>query len=625
MHPNIVQVYDVGEEANIQYLVMEYVKGMDLKKYIRQCSPLSNEDIVRIMCEILAGVATAHDHKIIHRDLKPQNILISEEGMVKITDFGIAIAVSETSLTQTNSMLGSVHYLSPEQARGNKATKMSDIYALGIILYEMMTGKVPFDGESAVTIALKHFQDELPSVREVNLNVPQSLENVALIATAKDPVNRYSSVLEMKCDLSTALFPSRHNEPKVLFSKLKTNETKVILPISPDAVKSKAATSQKQVDNQLLDKQIVNLYNKGKSPKKISNELLIPIEQVKKRLKMLARKRKVKYPRNNRKRYIWALSAVLLALGVIVFAIFSAPKDVIVPDLKNYTEKEARNKLLNLDLAVGKVIKVANPQIDQGNVVKTDPKEHTAVKLGRKLTLYLSDGAKKITLKDYAGKSFETAKEDLILKGYASKLIIQKKKDSDEVKEGRVISQSIDEGKKVNPEKDRIELVVSSGPKSIILEKYEDRYLSEVKEELMKFGLKESQIKVSYKAGTGKRAGIVIDVKPGEGMPVNKQTGKVTLYVSDGKIEIPKGLKGNLEENAKELLTDAGLDYEINREYSDSVPKGNIISVYPSAGSVDLGTKITLVISEGAKDAAANISSSSGINSQSVSSSSASD
>ena len=212
VHPNIVTVYDAGQEGETQFLVMEYVKGMDLKRYIQTQYPIPYDRIVDIMQQILSAVALAHQHRIIHRDLKPQNILIDESGTVKITDFGIAVALSETSITQTNSMLGSVHYLSPEQARGSMATNQSDIYAIGIILYEMLTGKVPFDGESAVTIALKHFQEEIPSVRLYDRHVPQSLENVVLKATAKDPIDRYQSAEEMSADLATALDPSRLNE-----------------------------------------------------------------------------------------------------------------------------------------------------------------------------------------------------------------------------------------------------------------------------------------------------------------------------------------------------------------------------------------------------------------------------
>ncbi|MDR0690594.1 MAG: Stk1 family PASTA domain-containing Ser/Thr kinase [Streptococcaceae bacterium] len=612
VHPNIVQVYDVGKEDGMQYLAMEYICGMDLKKYIKQNFPISNEEIVKIMQEILAGITVAHDHQIIHRDLKPQNILISEDRQIKITDFGIAITVNETSITQTNSMLGSVHYLSPEQAHGNKATNLSDIYALGIILYEMMTGKVPFDGESAITIALKHFQDELSSVRRVNPNIPQSLENVALIATAKEATKRYSSALAMSEDLSTVLSPLRRNEPKVLLNKEKTIEVKTLPRENVLENKRESQVSQKRADEQLLDKQIMNLYNKGKSAKRISAELLIPLEQVEKRLKALTRKGRVKYPRNNRKRYILGGFAALVVLLVIFIAILLASsKDIVVPDLKNYTEKEARDKLEDMNLAVGKVFKVDNAQVDQGKVVKTDPKEDTTVKSGRKLTLYISNGAKKITLKDYTNMTFERAKEDLILKGYASKLIIQKKKASDEVKEGKIISQSIDEGQQVNPEKDKIELIVSTGSDSIILGNYEDNYLSEVQKDLKELGLRNSQIKVVYKQNTGKKAGIVVDVKPGEGMSVNKRTGKITLYISDGKIEIPKGLKGNSEENAKELLKDANLDYEISRELSDSVARGNVISVDPSTGPVEMDSTVKLVISDGPKETSSSSSSSS--------------
>ena len=180
VHPNIVGIYDVGQEDNRQYLIMEYVKGTDLKKYIKANYPLPLEQVITIMQQVLSAIGLAHEHRIIHRDLKPQNILMDEDGNVKIADFGIAIALSETSLTQTNTLLGSVHYLSPEQARGSMATRQSDIYALGIILYELLMGKVPFEGESAVSIALKHFQSDMPSVREQHPEIPQSLENVIL-------------------------------------------------------------------------------------------------------------------------------------------------------------------------------------------------------------------------------------------------------------------------------------------------------------------------------------------------------------------------------------------------------------------------------------------------------------
>ena len=235
-HPNIVGVYDVGQSQEMNYIVMEYVEGTDLKDYVRQKGALHPIEAVRIMMQIVSATAAAHQNRIIHRDIKPQNILIDKEGNVKITDFGIAVALSDTSLTQTNTLLGSVHYLSPEQARGGMATIQTDIYALGIVLYELLTGKVPFDGESAVSIALKHFQEPLPTIVNPTAMVPQSLENIVLKATAKDPMHRYKSCYEMFQDLKTCLDSTRLYEKKFVPTSF-SGETKVLTPINTQKVK----------------------------------------------------------------------------------------------------------------------------------------------------------------------------------------------------------------------------------------------------------------------------------------------------------------------------------------------------------------------------------------------------
>jgi serine/threonine-protein kinase len=193
-HPSIVSIYDVGEEGDLYFIVMEYVEGQTLKQYIQQNSPIQVEETIDIMKQLTSAISHAHQNHIIHRDIKPQNILVDRFGNVKITDFGIAMALSATSITQTNSVLGSVHYLSPEQARGGMANRKSDIYSLGIVMFELLTGRLPFSGESAVSIALKHLQSETPSVRRWNPNVPQSVENIVLKATAKDSFHRYNSV-----------------------------------------------------------------------------------------------------------------------------------------------------------------------------------------------------------------------------------------------------------------------------------------------------------------------------------------------------------------------------------------------------------------------------------------------
>src|SRR5699024_7624896 len=213
-HPNIVSIYDVGEEDDILYIVMEYIDGLTLKEYVMQHGPLSVEIAVDIMEQLTSAIQHAHENGLIHRDIKPQNVLIDHHGTVKVTDFGIAIALSATALTQTNSVLGSVHYLSPEQARGGKATKKSDIYSLGIVFYELVTGQMPFSGQSPVSIALKHLQNDTPSVRQINPAIPQSVENIILKATTKDPFNRYQSVAEMEHVISISLNPENINEPK---------------------------------------------------------------------------------------------------------------------------------------------------------------------------------------------------------------------------------------------------------------------------------------------------------------------------------------------------------------------------------------------------------------------------
>ncbi|WP_431799439.1 Stk1 family PASTA domain-containing Ser/Thr kinase [Halobacillus andaensis] len=234
-HPNIVNIYDVGEEEDIYFMVMEYVDGMTLKQYIQQKSPIETAEAVDIMRQVTSAIAHAHDNGIVHRDIKPQNILIDHYGHAKVTDFGIAMALSATALTQTNSVLGSVHYLSPEQARGGMATKKSDIYSLGIVLFELLTGRLPFSGQSPVSIALKHLQHDTPSLKRWVPDLPQSVENVVLKATAKDPFYRYESVIEMEEDLGTALEPYRADEGVFAIPDDEEDKTKAIPVITDDS------------------------------------------------------------------------------------------------------------------------------------------------------------------------------------------------------------------------------------------------------------------------------------------------------------------------------------------------------------------------------------------------------
>ena len=216
-HPNIVEMYDVGEDDGNYFIVMEYVEGKTLKSLIKKRGALTLSETIDIMLQVTSGLMCAHESYIIHRDIKPQNILILDDGQVKITDFGIAMALNSNELTQTNSVMGSVHYLPPEQANGTGSTVQSDIYSAGILMYELLVGKLPFKGENAVEIAIKQMKDKIPSVCEINPDIPQSVENVILKATAKNPKNRYKTAKDMHDDLKTVLSEERKNEEKWVY------------------------------------------------------------------------------------------------------------------------------------------------------------------------------------------------------------------------------------------------------------------------------------------------------------------------------------------------------------------------------------------------------------------------
>ena len=422
-HPNIVGVYDVGQSQEMNYIVMEYVEGTDLKDYIRQRGALHPIEAVRIMMQIVSAIAAAHQNRIIHRDIKPQNILIDREGNIKITDFGIAVALSDTSLTQTNTLLGSVHYLSPEQARGGMATIQTDIYALGIVLYELLTGRVPFDGESAVSIALKHFQEPLPPVVNPTAMVPQSLENIVLKATAKDPMNRYRSCYEMFQDLKTCLDSTRLYEKKFVPTSF-SGETKVLTPINTQKVK----------------------------PIQTSRE--IPIVEMDEEKPV---KKKRKWP--------WVLLLMISVIGIMAFAfLHSSPKEVQVPDVTNLTEAAAKIKLADAKLSVTDVIPVQSDEVESGKVIETNPKAGSTVKEKSKVTIKVSSGKEAVTMKDYRNKTYETARDELKKLGFT---VEKKEENSDSVEAGKVISQSIAPNQKVEGKDTVITLVVSKGETSI--------------------------------------------------------------------------------------------------------------------------------------------------------------
>ncbi len=555
VHPNIVSVYDVGEEDGQQYLVMEYVKGMDLKRYIQTQYPIAYDKVVDIMDQILSAMSLAHHHRIIHRDLKPQNILINEEGVVKITDFGIAIALSETSITQTNSMLGSVHYLSPEQARGSMATNQSDIYAMGIILYEMITGRVPFDGESAVTIALKHFQDELPDIHIYSQQVPQALENVVLKATAKDPINRYKTTEEMQADLYTSLDANRAQEAK--WSPVPIlDETRAIEPV--EEVVPEAPS---------VPEDVVKEQPTKKKPKR--RWWILPLI---------------------------VLLIVLTAGGYWVYA--SGRQEVTIPDVSNLSQTAAVEKLTNAGLNVRNTTKeVSSDEVKKGNVVRTGPQIGTEVKKNSRVTLYISTGKDTVDMQDYTDQTVADAKKALIGLGFVEANITSTEEYSDEVDSGKIISQTPATDDKVVPSEAKIAFVVSKGKEPVTVPNLVGMTSSLAVQSLADIGITSPDITYQY---SDQDKGDVIAQSPNSGQQAIPGETTVTLVVSSGieKVTVPD-LTGKTKAETTKALSNLGLTMTTTEEYSDTVKEGSVISNDQTNQEVKKGTAIAVVLSKG--------------------------
>lgn len=577
VHPNIVSVYDVGEEDGMQYLVMEYVKGMDLKRYIKSHYPIPYLTVVEIMQQILSAIALAHQHRIIHRDLKPQNILINEDGVVKIADFGIAIALSETSITQTNTMLGSVHYLSPEQARGSMATHQSDIYAIGIILYEMLCGKVPFDGESAVTIALKHFQDEIPSVRLADPNVPQSLENVVLHATAKDPADRYQTADEMNNDISSALNPDRLNEPRWQPHAM-LDETVQLTPIAGDS----AIAGD--------DSQPTGPVPAAVTPAEMAETLANPGPD----------------PEKKRKKW-WLIIPILLVLFAgagLAYAVFGGGNDeVTVPDVSDLTESAARDTLEKNGLTVNDdTEEIPSDTIEANRVVKTSPASGDTVKEKAEITLYLSSGTEKIPMEDYRGQTQEDAEAALKELGFKESAIDVQQDYSDEYDAGEVMAQDPAPDTEISPKDDSVTLTISLGIKPIVMANYLGLTPDAVKSSLTSLGVSADDITIEYDYTDQVAKGSVARTTPAEGEEVIPGSTAITLVVSSGsgKVTLPE-LKNMTETQARNQLKELQLEVTTEEgDYSEDVAKGSVLESDPPSGiELNIGDTVKLILSKG--------------------------
>jgi len=430
-HPNIVEMYDVGEDDGTYYIVMEYVDGKTLKQLLKKRGTLTLSEAIDIMSQLTDGMAHAHDSYIIHRDLKPQNIMIKDDGQIKITDFGIAMALNSTQLTQTNSVMGSVHYLPPEQASGKGCTIKSDIYSMGIIFYELLSGSLPFRGDNAVEIALKHMREPLPSLRAENPSIPQSIENIIKRATAKNPKNRYESARSMHEDLLTALDESRMDEP-VLQYKYPENEN--------EGRKKKTDDSDSKVEEDAANKKVKEKNIEDETEEEPIATKVEDVEDKKNKIVII----------------VLSIIFGLILIGLISVFIF-LPKladegAVTVPNCENLKVSACEKKLQAAGFEVNTTIEtVVTGDFDKNRVVKTDPEKGRSVKKGTVITIYKSAGEEKIKLEDYVGQNANSVKTLLETK-YGLVVTIEKKEPEDNEKDyddDEIIGQSLQDGSEV--------------------------------------------------------------------------------------------------------------------------------------------------------------------------------
>ncbi|MBH5316754.1 Stk1 family PASTA domain-containing Ser/Thr kinase [Paenibacillus sp. GSMTC-2017] len=462
-HPNVVSIYDVGQEDETHYIVMEYIEGNNLNELIQERAPLQAEEAVRFAVQICDALGHAHQNHIIHRDIKPHNILIGNNGRVKVTDFGIARAVTSSTITHTGSVLGSVHYFSPEHAKGINTGEKSDLYSLGIVLYQMLTGKLPFLGESPISVALKHLQENIEAPRSINPHIPQSVENIILKATRKNPSERYSSAQEMLLDLDTCLRSDRLNESKTIFPMFNDlEETRVMPAIRGDIV---ASASAERFEPKVVVSDTSTKWADGennKNPKKWKKPLTV-------------------------------VGVTLVLLALIIFGFLWLldkldTEEVEVPYVVGMTLADARKELESKGLeAQDPPIREFQKDIPKDQVFDQN-KQNMRVKAGSAIVLYVSDGPEMVGLKNYVGQMIKAVQEELHSIGITNDRI-EIKEEHNEQPLGTILEQTPASGELFDPLTVKLSFLVSKGPETVEMPDLVGEKLSTARKLLKSLGL----------------------------------------------------------------------------------------------------------------------------------------
>lgn len=628
-HPNIVNVYDVGDENGIYYIVMELVEGITLKNYIERKGSLTIKEATSIAIQVCAGLEVAHNNHIVHRDIKPQNIIISREGKVKVTDFGIAKAT--TSQTTTANAMGSVHYASPEQARGGYVDHRSDIYSLGIVLYEMVTGRVPFDGETAVTVAVKHLQEEMVPPSVYCKNIPYSLEQIIKKCTEKSPDRRYQDIGDLLADLKQSLM-----DPDGDFVQMIDMDEQARTVVMNKGTSSKIRNSRKvevpASRDEDEDEEDDEYEDDEDDEDEDDDEELSPA--VEKAMTVAG--------------VVLAVIIVLIVLLLVSKALglgkekndtsssdsqqteqtadedtesedgnSSSANTVVMPNLLGKTMTEAKIELKELGIDITLKGSESSSKYSAGQIMEQNIAEGTKVEVGSSVEVTIAGSGSsgtsgsstsstaadstssttdtEATVPNVVGKDEATARAAIEAAGLTVGTVTESS--SDTVTSGLVISQTVAANTKT-AKGTKVNLVLSSGPSSVKVTDVIGHEQSRAEQELAAAGFQVS-VKEAYSSDV--RSGLVISTTPDRGTPA-KPGSTVTMTVSQGKekVTIPSVSVGMTYEAAAEKLEDAGFTGTISEatESSDSVGSG-FVTRYSPSGTVDPDGTVTIYVSTG--------------------------
>lgn len=606
LNPNIVNVYDVGEDRGLYYMVMELVEGITLKEYIEKKGKLSHKEVISIAIQMCNGIGAAHAAGIVHRDIKPQNVMISRDGKVKVTDFGIAKAV--TSNTISSNAMGSVHYTSPEQARGGYSDAKSDIYSIGITLYEMVTGRVPFDGESTVEVAMKHLQQEITPPSEYAPDIPYSLEQIILKCTQKNSERRYASTADLTRDLKRSMMDPDGDFVEI--PPLRNADTVIITDDELDDIRS----SYDDYDDDYGDD---DDYGADDYDDDYGDDRYDDDDEEYDDDDYDGRKGAEEVnPRMNKVMKILMIVVALIIAFILIFAVGkaagifksigsgtttedSSDKDTVkVPDIVGMTEEEATKALKDKNLGIKVDSREDSEKYEEGTVSEQKTKVGTKVKKHSTVHVVVSSAliGKEIIVPDVSGMSEDEAQKKLTDEGFKPTSEFQY---DDNVAEGNVISTTPAAHSKAAKDT-QVKMIVSKGAQKKTVPDVRGKSEADARSEIQAAGLTVGSTSTQHDDSVAKGNVISQSVTPGKKVSAGTA---VNLVLSSGSDKVSiQNFAGKDEEELLSWASQNGLNASKQKdEYSSNYEEGTIISMSPASGSVSKGSTITYVLSRGPK------------------------